>query len=134
MATDHTSGGGVAEEPRKKKVSPARNVVSTILLIVFATVAALEFRGNYQFNRAVTAINARLPSQADEAKPNSKLAEIPTREETEKIIGKAADGPAVSEGGFEKATYTWRGAIRKHTLTAYYQGKKKPNLVKISTE
>ena len=101
-----------------------------ILLVVFSGTAILELVAISGFNSAVKAIGKRMPSGDEDA--NAKITELPSRVETEKILGKKADGPLVKMGYEQKATYTWRG-VRKHVLTAYYTNEKEPNLIRYET-
>ncbi|MBX6316015.1 MAG: hypothetical protein IRY99_24345 [Isosphaeraceae bacterium] len=109
----------------KKRVSPARNAIGLSLLVVCATVAYLEWNANRQHGAAVRKLERYLDQEQDN---------MLSRDEVEKMIGRAADGPASNENLQQKVTYTWRGVIRKHVLTAYYTGDSKPRLIRIETK
>ncbi|MDB5349766.1 MAG: hypothetical protein JWN86_1013 [Planctomycetota bacterium] len=127
-----TTTDGTGANKAKAKVSPARNVVGLVLLVVFGTTAIVETMANRGFNAAATALKKRLPEETSDS--NAVVAELPTKEEAEKILGKSPDGPLVKEDGMRKATYTWRGVIRKHVITAFYTDEAKPKLNKFATE
>ncbi len=114
------------------KVSPARNALGVVLLLVAGTICVLEFSANFGFNRAVKAIEAKIPKD-DASDPTSQLGELPSREEVERIIGRSPDGALVKEGSESKATYTWKGLLRKFVLTAYYSNGMNPSLIRITT-
>jgi hypothetical protein len=126
------SDGGISESPQpppvttkpKRKVSMTRNVISTVLLIAFATVAIVEFRAYFGLRGAVNALQARMPSDEESG------AELLPLAEAEKLIGHEADGPGVHEAGQLKKTYTWQG-FRKYQLAAYYTLGEPAGLVKI---
>jgi hypothetical protein len=116
-------------KPRgKTKVSPIRNVIGLILLVVLVTVAVLEFSANRGYTAAMNKLTASMPSEDD------PKAELLPMTDAEKIIGKAADGPAVKEEGLMKKTYTWRGAVRSYKLAAYYSLGAPSALVRFSNE
>jgi hypothetical protein len=128
------SAGSASETPRppaptkvKRKVSMLRNVISSVLLVAFATVAIVEFRAYFSHKGAVSSLTARMPSDENANEDLLPLAEA------EKIIGKAADGPGVRQEGQLKKTYTWQG-FRKHQLIAYYTIGEPSALIKIETE
>jgi hypothetical protein len=130
MATVKGGGGTKGRGTAKvKKVSPARNIVGAVLLVTFSGIAILEFYAKNGFNQAVAALERRLPKDSD-----ARVIELPSRVEAEKILGRKADGPLVNEGAEQRATYTWRGPVRKHMVTAYYTTDKAPSLVRISTD
>jgi hypothetical protein len=112
----------------KKKVSLLRNVISTVLLVTFATVAVLEFQANRGYNAALKALVAKMPSDEDTD------AGLLPMVEAEKLIGRAADGPAVKEENLLKKTYTWRGAVRTHKLVAFYSVGDPSGLVRIGND
>ena len=113
--SDPSATGSENTGSPKKKVSPARNVIGFVGLIVLIVIAAFQYSAVLGYNAALKAIEAR---SQDEDKG---LVDVP---ETEKILGKAPDGPGsdFSEGNrtFTKTPYTWRGAIKSYTLTVYY--------------
>jgi hypothetical protein len=101
------SAGGASEIPRppgptkaKRKVSMLRNVISSLLLVAFATVAIVEFRAYFSHKGAVNSLTARMPSDEDVSQ------ELLPLTEAEKIIGKPADGAGVRQEGQLKKTYT----------------------------
>ena len=128
MSTARTGGG---EAKKTAKVSPARNVISLVLLVVVGTTAIVELTTLQRYNSVVSALKKRLPK--DNNDPLTKVAERPSRAESEKIIGRAADGPLAVAGSEKFTTYTWHGLIRKHVLTAFYTTDEKPALIRIET-
>jgi hypothetical protein len=104
-----------------------RNVISSVLLVAFATVAIVEFRAYFSHKGVIRSLTARMPSDEDSG------AELLPMVEAEKIIGKPADGPGIREGGQLKKTYTWQG-FRKHQLVAHYSLGEPAALIKIETE
>ena len=106
----------------KAKVSPARNAISLVLLIVLLVVGGLELTALFQFNGAVNSLDQAL---------EANTADLLPREDVEQILGKEADRELQpSDRGTQQTTYTWQGAIRAHTLTAYYSFGEKPGLVR----
>lgn len=116
----------------RAKVSPARNILGVILLILFSTTAVMEFLANRRFSTAVDAIQKRMPKEPSSG--SAIVEDLPTQVETETILGRSPDGPLVSEDGNQKATYTWQGLLRKHVLTAYYTNALKPHLIRVATD
>jgi hypothetical protein len=126
-------GGDSIQTERKKpkgktKVSPIRNVLGLILLVVLVTVAVLEFSANRGYTAAMNKLTASMPSEED---PKAELLPMTT---AEKLIGKVADGPAVKEEGYMKKTYTWRGAVRSYKLAAFYSLGEPAALVRFANE
>jgi hypothetical protein len=106
----------------KAKVSPARNAISMVLLIVLLIVGGLELNALFQFNSAVNRLDQALEANEQDLLP---------RERVEEILGKQADGPLQpDQPGMQVTTYTWRGAIRSHVLTGYYSFGDAPGMVK----
>ena len=128
MSTARTGGG---EAKKKAKVSPVRNVIGLVLLVVIGTTAIVELTTVQRYNSVVSAVRKRLPK--DSSDPLAKFPERPSRSEAEKIIGRSADGPLVDAGPEKSTTYTWRGLIRTHVLTAYYTTDEKPALIRVDT-
>ncbi len=88
-----------------------------------------EVSAKWSFNATVKALETRT---ADEDKG------LMTVQEAEGLLGKAADGPAVDfqDGAwnFVQKTYTWRGLLKHHTLTAYYTKEKDSRLHHYETD
>jgi hypothetical protein len=124
--------GAPAKPKPKGKVSPARNVIGIVLLIGFSGAAIFEVMANRSYTGAVKRLEARIPN--DETDPNSKNGTLPSRDETEKLIGKAPDGPLVLEGREQKAVYTWQGLRRKYRLKVFYTNQKNQSLIRVETE
>jgi hypothetical protein len=63
---------------------------------------------------------------------------LPALSEAETLLAKAPDGPGseVNEARqiFIKKSYTWRGLVKSHTLTAYYTKEGSPALHHFETE
>jgi hypothetical protein len=99
----------------KKPVSPARHIVGLVVLLAVCAVGWIEYSAVSGFNAAVNALNTRAQDE------EHGLLSV---QETESLLGKTPDGPGtdVQEGSrtFTKKTYTWRGLIRSHPLTAFY--------------
>src|SRR5262245_44083120 len=127
MATQEQGNEAAAVRPKKPKkpVSPVRTVVGLVLVVVLATVAYLEFTATRGYNEAVAQLEKAL-----EKEDGGLL----TDKDVEKMLGRAADGPAVKDATGSKVTYSWRGAFRTHRLGAIYNDDKTPHLLKISTE
>ena len=113
----------------KKPISPARNIVGLVILAGVLIVCWFEYSAVLGFNAAVKAAEART-SQEDQS--------LATVAEAEKLLGKAPDAPAedFKDGAwnFDKKTYTWKGLLKQHTLTAYYTKEKDPRLHHFETE
>jgi hypothetical protein len=50
------------------------------------------------------------------------------------MINKSPDGPATTEDGLNKITYTWAGLFRKYRVKAYYNADKEPHLIRYTSE
>jgi hypothetical protein len=130
MSTGDRAEVGAAKV--KPKVSPMRNLIGVILLVVFSCAAFLEISSNRAYTSAITKLEARMPK--DSTDPSDKNGTLPSQVEVEKLIGKAPSGPLVKEGGEQKATYSWQGLRKKYLLKAYYTNEKAPNLIRIETQ
>ena len=99
----------------RKKVSPTRNLVGLIVLVVVLAVAGFQYAALIRYTAAVKALNARA---VDDHK------DLMTDQEADSLLGKAPDGPGsnfTEEGqNFIKKTYTWQGPLKSFTLTAFY--------------
>lgn len=106
----------------KPKVSPARNAVSLVLLVVLLIVGGLELTALFQFKGAVDRLDQALEENEEDLLPKPKV---------EELLGKTSDIPFVEDTpGMRWTTYTWNGAIRSHVLTAFYSFGEDPGLVK----
>ncbi len=98
-----------------KKVSPARNLIGLIVLVVVLAVAGFQYAALIRYTVAVKALDARA---VDDDKG------LMTSQEADSLLGKAPDGPGsefTEEGrNFTKKTYTWQGPLKSFTLTAFY--------------
>ncbi len=99
----------------KKKVSPTRNLIGLIVLVVVLAVAGFQYAALIRYTVAVKALDARA---LDDDKG------LMTNQEADSLLDKAPDGPGsdfTEEGRrFTKKTYTWQGPLKSFTLTAYY--------------
>ena len=99
----------------KKKVSPTRNLIGLIVLVVVLAVAGFQYAALIRYTVAVKALDARA---VDDDKG------LMTNQEADSLLGKAPDGPGsdfTEEGrNFTKKTYTWQGPLKSFTLTAVY--------------
>lgn len=115
--------------PAKEPVSPVRNIVGVIVLLGVLVYGWFEVSAKWTFNAKVKALETRT---ADEDKG------LMTVQEAEGLLGKAADGPAVDfqDGAwnFVQKSYTWRGLLKNHTLTAYYTKEKDSRLHHYETD
>jgi hypothetical protein len=123
------SSGAVNTGSPKKPVSPARNAIGLVLLIAVVIWCWFEYSAKSGYNSAVHALDARTK---DETKALMPVAEAET------LMGKAPDGPGTefkdSFQMFTKKSYTWRGVLKKYTLTAYYTTGIDPCLHHYATE
>ena len=99
----------------KKKVSPTRNLIGFVVLVVVLAVAGFQYAALIRYSVAVKALDARA---VDDDKG------LTTNQEADSVLNKAPDGPGsdfTEEGrNFTKKTYTWQGPLKSFTLTAYY--------------
>jgi hypothetical protein len=127
--SEPSSVGPEKSGPPKKPISPARNIVGLVILGAVLVVCWFEYSAVLGFNAAVKALEART---------NSEEQNLATVAEAEGLLNKAADGPAeeYKDGpwNFAKKTYTWKGVLKQHTLTAYYTKEKEPKLHHFETE
>lgn len=114
---------------KKTQVSPVRNLVGVILLLVLVPVGVIEFKAGYDYNRAVDRLNAAVGNESGD---------LLGQDAVEKMIGKTPDGPLVRDdggvGNTQKATYTWRGIFKTRSFDAYYTLSKPPGLVRVGEE
>src|SRR4051794_9720461 len=112
---DPSSVGPEKISSPKKPISPARNIIGVIVLAAVLVVCWFEYSAVLGYNSALKALDARTQNEDQE---------LATVAEAETLLNKAADGPAenFNEGAwnFNKKTYTWKGLLKQHTLTAYY--------------
>jgi hypothetical protein len=127
--SDPSSSGAVNTGSPKQPISPARHIIGLIVLAAVVAWCWFEYSALSGYNAAVTALDSRL---RDENKA------LPPVKEAETLIGKAPDGPGseITEGNqtFTQKTYTWRGLVKSHTLTAYYTKEQDPCLHHMETE
>ena len=127
--SEPSSVGPEKSSPPKKPISPARNLIGLVILAAVLVVCWFEYSAVLGFNAAVKALESRTNSE------EQNLATVP---EAEALLNKAADGPAEEfhDGAFNfsKKTYTWKGVLKQHTLTAYYTNEKEPKLHHFETE
>jgi hypothetical protein len=126
---DPSSSGAVNAGSGKKPISPARHAVGFVVLIAAIVWCWFEYSAISGYNAAVNALDTRLRDE------NKALPALP---DAETLLGKSPDGPGseVTEGHqtFTKKTYTWRGVVKSHTLTAYYTKEREPALHHFETE
>lgn len=113
-----------AQKPRGK-VSPTRNIVGIVLLIVFGAIAAAEWSAKQKQGAAAKSLEKAVGNDESEMLPQADV---------EKLLGKAPDGPGVDEDGQNKVSYTWSGLFKKYRLNAYYTREATPHLVKYNTD
>jgi hypothetical protein len=127
--SEPSSVGPEKSAPPKKQISPARNIIGLIVLAAVLVVCWFEYSAVLGFNAAVKALEART-LQEDQG--------LATVAEAETLLGKEADGPAedFKEGAwnFNKKTYTWKGLLKQHTLTAYFTKEQDSRLHHFETE
>jgi hypothetical protein len=127
--SEPSSVGPEKPSPPKQPISPARNIVGLVILAAVLVVCWFEYSAVLGFNAAVKALESRT---------NSEEQNLATVAEAEALLNKTADGPAeeFKDGpwNFTKQTYTWKGVLKQHTLTAYYTKEKEPKLHHFETE
>src|SRR5690606_4191780 len=74
-----------------------------------------------RFNSAVGRLDQALESNEDD---------LIARTQVEEILGKQADSPLTEDPTGMLTTYTWRGALRSHILSAYYSYGENPGLLR----
>jgi hypothetical protein len=119
--TDQSPSDTDKVTPPKKTVSPARNAVGLVALVVVLIVGGIQLSSMAAFRSAVNKLNERME---DDNK------ELLTQAEAEAIIGKTPDdgGTDTVEAGrvYSVKNYTWKGLLKSYTLAAYYS-KEQPN-------
>jgi hypothetical protein len=130
-----TSGGGLpprqgprAGKPaitkrKKSGVSPTRNLVGLILLLVLVPVGLIEFKANRDYNQAMEKLNATIGKESGDLR---------NQEEIEKMIGKTPDRPFIQdvESNTQSTTYTWRGVFKSRSIKVYYTLSRPPGLTR----
>ena len=115
--------------PAKKPISPARNIIGLIILVAVVVVGVIEYSAYFGHRWAASALKARVEEEEKD---------LMTVQEAESLLGKAPDGPPVDfkAGSFNfwQKTYSWRGLLKQHTLTAYYTKEKEPRLHHYETD
>ena len=123
---DEGTDRGRAKPKAKTQVSPARNAVAVVLLVVFSAAAYLEWNANRQSGAAIARLNRAMAKDEDEDGGN-----LLSKEQVETLIGRGPDGPGVDQDGMTKVTYTWKGAFRQYPLTTFYTKQDPPKLLRI---
>jgi hypothetical protein len=127
--SDPGSVGPEKTAAAKKPISPARRMVSLIVLAGVIVFGCIEVIPKWGYNSAVAKLETRT---GDEDKG------LMTMQEAEALMGKDADGPAADfrqeNWSFSTKTYTWKGLLWHYTLTAYYTKEKEPHLHHYETE
>lgn len=117
-----TGSRGEQSPPKAKaKTSSTRNIIGLVLLVLCVGATIVEVMASQGYNNAVSNL----------AMTNATM---PTKSAAEKIIGKIPDGPLVTEGTDQIATYTWRGIRGKYVLKVYYNMDKDPTVIRLETE
>ena len=124
MATESKGDAGPGGGRPKSKVSPVRNMIGLVLLVVFAGTAISEFLAYRGHASAALAIQKLEP----------KLRDGPPKDKVEKEIGLATPAKLKDEGGERSATYHWRGLVHTYKIKAYYTIGDPPTLTRIDTE
>jgi hypothetical protein len=123
------ASGSANTVPTKKQVSPARNAIGIVVLLIVLIVGWFQYSAVMGYNAAVKAMDARTQ---DENK------DLMSAQEAETLMAKPPDdaGTDFAEGtrNFTKKTYTWHGAIKSYTLTAFYTKDKEPRLHHFETD
>ncbi len=101
----------------KKPVSPVRKAISVVILVAVCIVGFFQYSAVLGYNAAVKALRAR--SEVEDK-------DLMTEAEAEKLMGDkkpddAGSDALVDSETFTKKTYTWKGLIKTHTVTAYYR-------------
>jgi hypothetical protein len=127
--SDLSSSGTEKPGSSKKKVSPLRNAIGVVVLVTVIVVGWLQYSAKRAYNTAATALNERMQEEEKD---------LLNEQEAESLLGKSPDGPGsdFQDGNrdFTKKTYTWRGALKSYTLTAFYTKSVNPTLHHIETE
>jgi hypothetical protein len=122
MSGSSQSGSGPAGAS-KEGVSPVRNIIGLIVLLIVLIVGGLQVWAKTSYNSAVSALDERTK---DESKDLLKV------NEAENLIGHPPDdaGREVDETyrKYLKKTYTWHGLLQSYTLTAFYTRGTDPRL------
>lgn len=114
-----------APPPPRKPVSPARNVISLVLLIGLLVAGGIQLLAVIGYNKAVARLQA---IQSDD-----KTVSRPHRPEVETQIGKKTEGPGVVKGPERVVTYTWQG-LRGYTLKVHYDPVAGDRFLRFETE
>ena len=113
--TDPMSAPHSKPAPPKKGVSPARNAIGVVALIVAGGIAWFEYSAKIGYNSAASALDKRTQDEH-----NGFL----TPQEAETLMGKLPDDAGsdvqVNNMTFTKKSYTWKGLFKSYTLTAFY--------------
>jgi hypothetical protein len=128
MSEQSASGTGTPGSS-KKRVSIARNAIGVVVLLALLAVGWLEYSSIIGYNAAVKALETRTQ---DEDK------DLMEAREAESLMGKSPDDPGSdvneTDRNFIKKTYTWKGLLQSHTLTAFYTKEAAPHLHHFETE
>lgn len=114
-------------------VSPARKIISLILLILLLVVAGLEFRASLAFNSAVAKLQARLDLLAKPDAPPKEKQEQGSLESINQLVGRQPDGELKEQDAFLRTTYTWKSLLQTLTVVADFQDLEPPVLFDMST-
>jgi hypothetical protein len=115
--------------PAKKKVSPARNAIGLVVLIVVVIIGCFQYAAFFGFKAAVKALDTRMGAEDKD---------LVSEQEAESMFGRSPDGPGSDfqdrTGDFTKKTYTWWGPLKSFTVTAFYAKRANPFLHHYETE
>ncbi len=114
--SEPSSSAPNATTPAKPEVSPTRNLIGLIVLVVVLIVGGMQVIAVMGYSSAVKKLNARA---AEETK------DLMSEDEAEKLMGgkkPEGEGEKVQDGNytFLKKTYTWTGPIKSYPIYAYY--------------
>ncbi len=137
MAMGNQGNAESARAQPKAKVSPVRNVVGIVLLVVFGGTAIVEFMAYRNHSTAVSTMQGMLPKAKQGLNVEDPYTDVPGRppkDQVEKAIGLSAPAKLKDEGAERSATYNWRGLVRTHKLKAFYTRVDPPRLIRVETE
>lgn len=115
--SEPSSSAPNATTPAKPEVSPTRNLIGLIVLVVVVIVGGMQVMARMGYSSAVGKLNDRA---------NDETKDLMSEEEAETLMGgkkPLGEAEKVQDGNFAflKKTYTWSGPIKSYPLYAYYQ-------------
>jgi hypothetical protein len=119
-----TSPSSAPGPVKKKGVSPARNAIGIVALVVASVLAFFEVSAAVRSRAAIDRLESAVTKNEQDLMSPDEVAEL---------LGRAADGPIADPQNDPTQTFTWSGILRKHQIVATYTRGTVQGLLKYET-